>query len=212
MRISGPLFGGLVGASLLLVGAFHVGHKRNLRLATRFSCLLEGCLQPKDQNYTWLGGVMGFTGEYQVPGFKKVIVVYRLLPRQSLLWVPFHFLTGDRDTVQALFYLNGPPSQEFHLVQGGLLKQPKIYNLSLLKAEKKVLAGKGFKVLYEKDLSLLDRVLGLLGEDLLLVRHVAITKEKGVFYLEIPLPPSRLERGAALLGKVARGIPEEERL
>jgi len=212
MRISGPLFGGLVGASLLLVGAFHVGHKRNLKLITRLSRLLEGCLQPKDQNYTWLGGVMGFTGEYQVPGFKKVMVVYRLLPRQSLLWLPFHFLTGDRDTVQALFYLKGLPSQEFHLVRGGLLNQPKIYNLSLLKAEKKVLAGKVFGVLYERDLSPLDRVVGLLGEDLPLVRHVAVTKEKGVFYLEIPLLPSRLERGAALLGKVARGIPEEERL
>lgn len=210
MKISGPLFGGLVGGSLLLVGAFHVGSKRNLKLTTRLSHLLEDSLQPKDQNYTWLGGVMGFTGEYQVPGFKKVMVVYRLLPRQSLLWLPFHFLAGGRDTVQALFYLKGLPSQEFHLVRGGFLKRPKIYNKSLLKVEKKVLAGKAFRILYERDLSPLDRITGLLGEDLPLVRHVAVTKEKGVFYLEIPLVPSRLERGAALLGKLAREIKEEK--
>lgn len=54
--------------------------------------------------------------------------------------------------------------------------------------------------------------MGLLEGDLPLVPHAAVTKKKGVFYLEILLLPSRLDREAALLGKVAREIPEEERL
>jgi len=53
--------------------------------------------------------------------------------------------------------------------------------------------------------------MGLLEGNLPLVPHAAVANKK-VFYLEISLFPSRLERGAALLGKVARRIPQEERL
>ncbi len=206
MRITGPLFGALVGTSLVLVGAFHVGQKRNLRLATRFSRLLEDHLKPKDQEYTWLGGVMGFTGEYQVAGFKKVMVVYRLLPRQSILWLPFHYLTGDRDKVQVLFYLKKGPSQEFHLVRRGFFNQPKIYNLPQLEVEERDLRGGRFRILYERDLGPLEGVEGLLGEGLSLVHHLAMTTENGVFYLEIPFTPSQQEKVAVLIGAVASGL------
>ena len=66
-------------------------------------------------------------------------------------------------------------------------------------------------MLYERDLSTLDRIVGLLGKDLPLVPHAAVAKKK-VFYLEVLLLTSRLDREAALLGKVAREIPHEERL
>ena len=212
MRVSGPLFGALVGASLALVGAFYVGHKRNLKLARTMASLLERELQPEDQEYTWLGGVMGFTGDFKVASFRKVMVVYRLLPRQSALWLPFHFLTGDRDTVQALYYLKKPPRQELHLVKGGLFNNPKIYNLAYLKEEKVSLGGRKYRVLYEKDPAPARELAAFLGDSLSMVRHLAITKEKGVFYLELPLPPSRLEEGASLLGRLVKEAPSLERL
>jgi len=212
VRVSGELFGALIGASLILTVLYPVGHRRNLRLAKEMSGLLERELEPLDQEYTWLGGVMGFTGEFKVPGFKKVMVVYRLLPRQSALWLPFHFLTGDRDTVQALFYLDAPPRQEIHLVKGGLFNNPRIYNLASLKEERMRLGGRKFKVLFEKDPHPAERLADFLGEALPLVRHLAVTKEKGVFYLELPLPPSRLKEGASLLGRVVREAPALEKI
>ena len=212
MRVSGEVFGVLVGASLVLTVLYPIGHRRNLKLAKKMVSLLEEELKPQDQEYTWLGGVMGFTGEFKVPSFKNVTVVYRLLPRQSALWMPFHFLTGDRDTVQALFYLKKPPRQEIHLVKGGLFNNPRIYNLAYLKEKKVKLGGKKYRVLYEKDPAPAQALAEFLGEALPLVRHLAITKEKGVFYLELPLSPSRLEEGITLLGRVVRETPTLERL
>ncbi len=207
MKFPREIFGALIGASLVLTVLYPLGHRRNLRLAKRMAALLEEKLQPRDQEYTWLGGVMGFTGEYEVPGFERVMVVYRLLPRQSVLWLPFHFLTGDNDTVQALFYLKEAPDQELHLVKGGLFNRPRIYNLAILKEKRMRFGGSRFKVLFERDPGPAERLAEFLGEELPLVRHLAVTKEKKVFYLELPLPPSRLERGASLLGRVVHKRP-----
>jgi len=212
VKVSKEVFGALIGASLVLTVLYPLGHRRNLKLAKRMAALLEEQLQPQDQEYTWLGGVMGFTGEFKVPGFRKVMVVYRLLPRQSVLWLPFHFLTGDRDTVQALFYLKEPPSQEIHMVKRGLLSRPKIYNLASLKEKRMKRRGSKVRILYERDPDPAERLADFLGDELPLVRHLAVTKEKGVLYLELPLPPSHLEKGASLLGRVVHKRPALEKV
>lgn len=207
LSISKEAFGVIIAASFVVAVSYQIGHRRNLKLAKRFSSLLETYLSPHDQNYTWLGGVMGFTADFNIKGFREVKIVYRLVPRQSLIWLPLVLLTGGRDTVQVLFYIETPVAQEFHLVRKRFMSNPKIYNLEKLRGASVKLSGVSYRLLFERETTLLEELREALGDKLTKVQHLAITPDHSIFYLSLEVKPSRQEETVAFIKEMRDTIP-----
>jgi hypothetical protein len=106
----------IVAAGMLTLGYFR-GWKANLTLVRAISGELEAVLKPKDQTYTWLGGVLGFTGEYtgnsQAP---RVEATLTLSPRHSLLYLPIARLVTGGDRLYMVAYPARPVSSEAHVI------------------------------------------------------------------------------------------------
>ncbi len=190
MSFSGGFFALFVAVSLALVAAFYWGVKKNISKAKNVASFLEDAFSPRDQTYTWLGGVIGFYAEYDVPGFKKVTATLRLVPRHSVLWLPFSLLAGRRDTLEVLFYLNCPVKDEFHIIRKGAYR-PRILNKDLY-CEDQESGGVLWRLCFssKRPCGKLKRVVEPVEPMLL---HAALTREKRVLYLRLRAgEPSRL--------------------
>ncbi len=174
------LFWILLITTIFLIASFYWGIRKNTRLAKSVAEKLEKTLKPLNQTYTWLGGSIGFAGEYEVIGFKKVYVNLRLIPRQSVLWLPISLTLGRRDSLQLLFYLNFPVKQEFHIIKKGFF-MPKIYNIENLKKIEK----EDFIYFYEKDPEGKRAFEYICKELKPFLRHIALTQENHIFYIEL---------------------------
>lgn len=79
---------------------FYKGRKLNALLMINYIRGFEEALQPKDKDYIYLGGSVGFKARYLLQNkfAKEMQLTLTLLPRQSLLWFPVSFITrgGDR--------------------------------------------------------------------------------------------------------------------
>lgn len=106
----------IVVAAGLTLGYFR-GRRKNLGLARTISRELEAVLHPKDQTYTWLGGVLGFKAEYRgVSGTNRVEATLTLLPRHSLLYLPVAWLLSGGDRLFVVAYPTKPIKGETHIV------------------------------------------------------------------------------------------------
>lgn len=53
-----------IAFTLLVTVGYSLGRKRNLEIAKSIGKTLEDILIPFDQNYTWIGGSIGFCANY----------------------------------------------------------------------------------------------------------------------------------------------------
>jgi len=194
--ITKEAFGVILAISFAVAISYQIGHKKNLKLAKEFSLLLEEGLSPHEKEYIWLGGTVGFTANFKTKEFKEIKIVYRLIPRQSLVWLPFSLLMGRKDTIQALFYLKRKPSQEFHLIKRAITNRPKIENIHNLKRESIKIFGEKFTILFQENPHVLNELKEHFRERLKKIRHLAITPKNSVFYLHMDVKPSRQEEVA----------------
>ena len=177
----------LIGLSVVISILYIAGYKQNVNLMKSIAKTLEDALKPKDKLYTYLGGVLGFAVDYKVDGFKKVHATLRLIPRQSVLYLPFMFLTSGKDTLQLMFYTEKPINSEFHIIKEGFLSfltKPKIYNREKLKSKNIKIKGKKWEMLYEdeKDYKFVKLVELF---DTKHFSHLAITKENSIVYIKL---------------------------
>ncbi|MDL1970708.1 MAG: hypothetical protein LWW94_07005 [Candidatus Desulfofervidaceae bacterium] len=135
---------------------------------------------------------MGFTAEYYTPPFKKIKVVLCLKPRQSLLYWPFGLITGSKDKIQVLFYLPWQIKEERHLVKKQL-RMPKIYNQAKMKSTDILFQNQKFQLFFETtpfETQLLER---LTPTQLSALKHLALTKENHILYVEFHFRPHKIE-------------------
>ncbi len=185
--------------------SYYVGYRKNLSYIKKAASVLEEALKPKDQTYTWLGGVIGFSGEYVVKGFENVHASLFLLPRQSFLYMPIALVTTRYDRLEILFYLKGKVWNEVHAVQASEVKRTRIFNEKFLKKEKIQVGGKDYLLYYRNRNEDVDSFLGLLGKisELGLV-HMALTPEKSVLYGKFRVKVKE----PGLLGEAVRAMGE----
>jgi hypothetical protein len=106
----------VLAAGLLSLGYFR-GRKINLALARTISRELEGALQPRDQTYTWLGGVLGFRAEYTgSPRAPRVEATLALAPRHSLLYLPVARITTGGDRLYVVVHPVTTVKHEAHVI------------------------------------------------------------------------------------------------
>ncbi len=185
-----------LGLSLAIAIWYFVGHKRNLRLIEKISKNIERALKPADKEYTWLGGVLGFTGNFEVNQFEKVTASVFMLPRQSVLYYPFSYLTTGFDRLEVLFYLKEKVWNEIHLVRKLVPHywMPKIYNAESLKARDIEVNKKPFVVMYRKKSKEIDKIIKLAERlEPYHLMHIAITPQKSIFYIKLKVRPSDMD-------------------
>ncbi|GEM_PF-4232405 len=177
----------LVGLSVAISILYIAGYKHNIKLMKLIAESLENALTPRDKLYTYLGGVLGFAVDYDVDGFKKVHATLRLIPRQSILYLPFVFLTNRKDSLQLMFYTKNPIKSEFHLIKESVLDfftKPKIYNRNKLKSKIVEIEGKKWEMLYEDETY--HNFINLINFfNSRHFKHLAITKENNIVYIKL---------------------------
>lgn len=178
---------------------FYRGRRRNLYLISSFAKELEGAIKPIDQTYTWLGGYVGFRAEYKLPSPQPQInITLTLLPRHSLLSLPFSLLLLRHDRLYAILPWKTSVPGEAHLVRKGFLSIiPKIEGVERMVQEKWQSKGVEFDIWYKhsaaKDviISIIQR-LGNPG----LIRHLALVP--GPNHLYCFMKPQEGEIGKTL--------------
>lgn len=96
---------------------YRQGARINRIRAQEVARILERVLEPEDQTYTWLGGLIGFHAEYSLKDGDRAEATLTLLPRQSLLYYPIaRLLTSRHDRLYLLIRRSQAPPFEFHLL------------------------------------------------------------------------------------------------
>ncbi|AEA34300.1 hypothetical protein [Hippea maritima] len=175
-----------IGISVAISLVYIAGYKKNIKIMKEMAKSLESALNPKDKLYTYLGGVLGFSAEYKVDGFKKVFINLRLIPRQSILYLPFMFVTSGKDSLQIMFYTEKPIRGEFHIIKEDPLKlaKPKIYNREKLSKEISTINNKKYEILKDSNrYSNFKNLIKLFNDKHF--NHLAITKENSIVYINL---------------------------
>ncbi len=196
ISITSAEFALFLGLSIVIAALYYVGYKRNIRAIEAVSKSLENSLKPRDKEYTWLGGALGFTGNYSIDGFQKVMASVFMLPRQSVLYFPFSYITTGYDRLEVLFFLKEKVWNEVHVIRKvkPSYRMPKIFNADVLKAEKVVIGGCPFILMFRNKTGDVDMILSL-ARDLepLGIMHIALTPEKRVLYVKLKIRPKSME-------------------
>ncbi len=192
ISITSAEFAIFLGLSIVIAVLYYVGYRKNIKAIEAVSKSLEKGLNPADKEYTWLGGALGFTGNYSLEGFKKITASVFMLPRQSVLYYPFSYITTGYDRVEVLFFLKEKVWNEIHIIREvrPSYRMPKIFNKHLLKSEKTEINGKPFTVMYRNRTKDVEAILSF-GSALepLGIMHIALTPDNRVLYVRLRISP-----------------------
>lgn len=104
-----PAFYLLIAAGLLLTIGFRWGRRFNNRILHGTFDVVLDVLKSKDQQFTNIGGQTGYHANFLPAALKsvrRVDATLTMLPRQSLLYLPFSYLIQRFDRLYLNFYLN----------------------------------------------------------------------------------------------------------
>ena len=189
-----PVFFLFIAVSVLLTFGYFWGQRRNRKIfISAFNDLIK-IVKPDDQNFTNIGGAIGFHANLIVK--KKKALLSRLdatitfLPRQSWLYLPVSKLTRKYDRLFITLHLKKPPPEEAHLIETGYngFKGSKITNAARLKKEDIAWGGLRFSLYYQspKMKEAMERFVND-NPDPGTVRHIALVPEqKKSFVFMIP--------------------------
>ena len=88
--------------TVILLVSFAYGRKRNFGLAVSSAEFFENFFKPKDKTYTWIGGFIGYYATYQLEN-ASVQITLTLMPRHSILYLPFSWLLRGGDMVYVVY-------------------------------------------------------------------------------------------------------------
>lgn len=91
--------------ALLLTAGYFWGAYMNRMIARMTFQKIESVLYPSQKSYVNIGGVIGYHASYKVSGLGVAGIECSLvlLPRQSLLWLPFSLLIFKHDRIRLTF-------------------------------------------------------------------------------------------------------------
>ncbi|USH00660.1 hypothetical protein K1720_04260 [Thermococcus argininiproducens] len=166
---------------------FYKGRRLNLSIMEYYLRTIESIVKPKDKEYVWIGGYVGFRAFYKVNegNLDKFEYTLTLLPRQSILYFPISKIVNRHDKIYFVIKPYTTIRREVHLIQRGYYRfKPKIEDEELLQREVIEVNGKQYEVLFEKrrDVELLrDFIQGFSKAEN--VKHVSLTPKTNVLYV-----------------------------
>lgn len=176
---------------------FFKGRRLNLMLMQHYLRAIEEVIKPKDKEYVWLGGYIGFRAYYKVNegNIDKFENTLTLLPRQSILYMPISKMISRHDKLYIVVRPYSQIKREAHLIQKRYYRiRPKIEDEELLQKDFIEVNGKQYEALFEKqrDVELLkDFLQGFSKPEN--VKHVALTPKTNVFYILMKPEPETIQ-------------------
>ena len=188
-----PLFYLFLAFSFMLGAGYFWGKRVNTRIFRSAFTDLVSVVQPTDQTFTNIGGLIGYHAKLAMPKkspVEGVEATITFLPRHSWLWMPVSKIIRKYDRLFITLHLRQAPGAEGHLIEEGYsrFRGPKILNADRLKQEK-LAWGKSSFLLYYGNGKMRDRLRTLAGgsPDPGNIRHVAVVPEqKRCFIFMIP--------------------------
>lgn len=176
---------------------FFKGRKLNLMLMQHYLKAIEDIIKPKDKDYVWLGGYIGFRAHYKVSegNIDKFEYTLTLLPRQSIFYMPISKLISRHDKLYIVVRPYSQIKREAHLIQKRYYRiKPKIEEEELLQKDFIEIEGKEYEALFEKrrDVELLREFLQGFSKPEN-VKHVSLTPKTNVFYILMKPEPDTIE-------------------
>jgi len=187
-----PIFFLFIAFSIFLTLGYFWGRRLNRSIFhSAFNDLVE-VVQPHDQTFTNIGGVIGFHANLFVKKkgtpFSRVDATITLLPRHSWLYLPVSKLIRKYDRLFITLYLKKPPSEEAHLIESKYSRfmGSKIENVHCLQHETVKWDNFDFH-LYYGSLEMRDKMRSFIQKnpDPGIVRHIALVPEqkKGFIFM-----------------------------
>jgi len=188
MNVSSWIFPILVLLAVVVAAGYFLGRRKNLFLMKRYAKVLESALKPDDQQYTWLGGYIGFKAEYKGKWgvVNKVRPTLHLKPRLSLLYYPIALLTMRHDKLYIVMETSRKIQGEAHLIRKGYYRiiGPNIENEEKFRRTDVNLGDRDFQ-LFDQNRKEGERLLGWaqgLTIDFNRVKHLSFTSSTNVIY------------------------------
>ena len=195
---------------------FYRGRKVNVKLMENSLKIIQKIVEPKDKDYVWLGGYVGYRAYYKIQreNIDNLNITVTLIPRQSAFYYPIALLTSRMDKIYIVAYPYTKIERETHLIQEKYYHlRPHIDNEPLLQKDR-VEIKKGeesifYNALFEKkdDAEKLRKFVNGLSnpKD---VKHVSLTPSTNVFYVFMRLNINTLEEDMKHIVKfVNEGLP-----
>jgi len=193
---------------------FYRGRKMNVKLMEDSLAIIQRVIQPKDKNYTWLGGYVGYRAYYKVQkdNIEELNITVTLVPRQSAFYYPIALITSRMDKIYVVAYPYTKIEREAHLIQEKYYHlRPHIDNEPILQKDRVIVKANGeevhFNTLFEKigDVKKLRKFVEGLSNPKE-VKHVSLTPSTNVFYVFMRLNIDTLEKD---MDHIVRFINEE---
>jgi hypothetical protein len=191
-----PIFFLFISFSVLLTLGYFYGRRSNRRIyQSAFNDLVD-IVKPDDQNFTNIGGAVGFHANLVVKKkgtpFSRVDATITLLPRHSWLYLPISKLIRKYDRLFITLYLKKPPLEEAHLIESKYSKfmGSKIENAHLMRRETVKWENFDFH-LYYSSREMLEKMRAFIKKNPApgIIRHIALVPEqKKGFVFMIPKP------------------------
>jgi len=180
---------------------FYRGRKVNVKLMENSLKIIQKIVEPKDKDYVWLGGYVGYRAYYKIQqeNIDNLNITVTLVPRQSAFYYPIALVTSRMDKIYIVIYPYTKIERETHLIQEKYYHlRPHIDNEPLLQKDrveiKKGEEGIFYNALFEKkdDVEKLRKFVNGLSnpKD---VKHVSLTPSTNVFYVFMRLNINTLE-------------------
>ncbi|MGC9100361.1 MAG: hypothetical protein ACP5HC_03770 [Caldisericum sp.] len=186
------VFGGVLALQ------FYKGRKLNAMLMIHYIRGFENVLKPKDKDYIYLGGTVGFKARYQLQNkfIRDVDLTLTMLPRQSFLWLPFSYVMRGGDRLYIVVSPKFRVRRDAHLIRrmfhrfGAKIKEEKDLNKENLKVN-----DAEFIALYKEKSDVLN-LLKLLENsfDLKRVGQVSLNFENNTIYCIVKPDPQKTPR------------------
>ncbi|BAS29133.1 hypothetical protein [Limnochorda pilosa] len=211
----------LAGVTFLF---YRWGRRRNTEIAERSARELEEALRPEDQSYTWIGGLIGYRVDYRVRRgeLNRVEATLTMLPRHSLLYLPFSWIIRRSDALYLLFRPNVPLRGRGHLILLDHGSAPRVDRPEDLRVEELRLGRHRFRLLYGSDAAaaflrrVAEHAFGPAGAgpaatsrpEAPVVRHLSINAEEGALYCRMIPVPGRIRPAVERLAAALAGSEE----
>jgi hypothetical protein len=188
-----PLFYLFIAFSFVLGAGYFWGRRVNTRIFRSAFDDLVSVIQPTDQTFTNIGGLIGYHANLILPRkspVERVDATITFLPRHSWLWMPISKLIRKYDRLFITLHLRQSPGAEGHLIEKeySRFRGPKIDNADRLNQET-LTWGKYSFILYYGNGKMRDQLRTLAADtpDPGNIRHIAIVPEqKRCFIFMIP--------------------------
>jgi len=188
MSVTSWAFPVLIACALGISAGYFLGRRKNLLLMKQYAAAIEGALKPSDQQYTWVGGYIGFRADYKVKSelVKRVKATLHLLPRLSLLYYPVALLTMRHDKLYVVVEVAKSLAGEAHLIKKGHYRflPPGIDHVEKFRKSEVALGDTKFELLSQdaRGEKLLLSWARELKVDFSKVKHLSFTSSTNVIY------------------------------